>query len=87
MLSAREHLFKSKSSICLILILKKSFSLQREEGGRLTLFLNVCLFQIELKWNSVEKDFYVCLYNYSCDFKGTGKNFSFQITVMERHNG
>lgn len=62
MLSAREHLFKSKSSICLILILKKSFSLQREEGGRLTLFLNVCLFQIELKWNSVEKDFYVCLF-------------------------
>ena len=60
MLSAREHLFKSKSNIWLILIWKKSFLFG--VGGKLTLFLNVCLFQIELKWNSVEKDFYVCLF-------------------------
>lgn len=60
MLSAREHLFKSKSSILLILIWKKSFLFGM--GGKLTLFLNVCLFQIELKRNSVEKDFYVCSY-------------------------
>lgn len=60
MLSAREHLSKSSSSICLILIWMKSFSFWA--GGKLALFLNVCLFQIELKPNSVEKDFYVYLF-------------------------